>query len=407
MEGEMQYQYVAYNQQKQLVKGKVDAPSEQVALDLLNFGGLKILSMKEAKPLLNWEKVRAAGYKIGSKEVVMFSRQLALMIESGFDITASLDLLENQIASRPLKKAVGEIAADIRNGMKPSQAFAKHPMAFSTLYCRTIAVAEETGNLEKALRQMADHIEKNANAGKKVKGALIYPAMVGILAIGVIAVMVLFVVPSFKNLYDQLGADVPIAARMLLSATNFLRAWGPWMLLMALILGITYFALTRSEQGKYQRDRVMLRLPLMGKIILLSELSRVAATISTLFKAGVPLPEVMTLAAASCENRFVGRALTDVRQEMLQGQGLAKPMSQNPIFPPLMVQMASVGENTGSLDTTMDTVAQSYDMDAQDRAAAMTGMITPVTGIVMGGLVAFLAVALVSTMYGMMGAIET
>jgi len=402
----MQYKYVAYNQQKQLVNGKVDAPNETVAQDLLNLSGLKTVSLKEAKPLLNMEKIRGATYKISNKEVIMFSKQLALMIESGFDIAASLDLLANQISNRGLKKIVGEITADIRNGMKPSQAFAKHTTAFSGLYCRTIAVAEETGNLEKALRQMADHIEKNANAAKKVKGALMYPAMVLIMMIGVIAVMVLFVVPSFQTLYDSLGTEIPLPARILLGSTNFLRSTGLYILLGVVGLLVLAFALTRSDEGKYQRDKLMLRMPLIGNIIVMSELSRVAATISTLFRAGVPLPEVMTLASQSCENRVIGRALTEVRQEMLQGQGLARPLSQRPIFPALMVQMASVGENTGNLDTTMDTVAVSYGMEADDRVTVMTGLITPITGVVMGGLVAFLAVALVSTMYGMMGSLE-
>jgi type IV pilus assembly protein PilC len=406
MEGEMQYKYVAYNQQKQLVNGKVDAPNETVAQDLLNLSGLKTVSLKEAKPLLNMEKIRGATYKISNKEVIMFSKQLALMIESGFDIAASLDLLANQISNRGLKKIVGEITADIRNGMKPSQAFAKHTTAFSGLYCRTIAVAEETGNLEKALRQMADHIEKNAMAAKKVKGALMYPAMVAIMMVGVIAVMVLFVVPSFQTLYDSMGTEIPLPARILLGSTNFLRSYGLYMIVGVVVLGVAYFGLTRSDEGKYQRDKVMLRMPLIGNIIVMSELSRVAATISTLFRAGVPLPEVMTLASQSCENRVIGRALTEVRQEMLQGQGLARPLSQRPIFPALMVQMASVGENTGNLDTTMDTVAVSYGMEADDRVSVMTGLITPITGIIMGGLVAFLAVALVSTMYGMMGSME-
>jgi len=401
----MQYKYVAYNQQKQLVNGKVDAPNETVAQDLLKFSGLNTVSLKVSKPLLTMEQVRGVA-KVGNREVIMFSKQLALMLESGFDIAASLDLLESQMASRGLKKIVKGITEDIRNGMKPSQAFAKHPEAFSGLYCRTIAVAEETGSLEKALRQMAEHIEKNANAAKKVKGALMYPAMVALMMVGTIAVMVLFVVPSFQTLYDSLGANIPLPARMLLASTNFLRSTGLYILLGVVAVLVVEFILTRSEEGKYQRDKLMLRIPLIGRIIILSELSRVAATISTLFRAGVPLPEVMTLASQSCENRVIGRALTEVRQEMLQGQGLARPMSQRPIFPSLLVQMASVGENTGNLDSTMDTVALSYGIEADDRTAVMTSLITPITGLIMGGLVAFLAVALVSTMYGMMGQIQ-
>jgi type IV pilus assembly protein PilC len=402
----MNYQYMAYNQQKQMVKGKVDAPNEAVASELLTFGGLKVLSMKEVKPLINVEKLRAATYKISPREVIMFSRQLALMIESGFDISASLDLLQSQIANRALKKAVDEITKDIRNGLKPSQAFAKHPIAFSTLYCRTIAVAEETGNLEKALRQMADHMEKNSNAAKKVKGALMYPAGMMVLALGVVAVMVAFVIPSFKKMYDAMEADIPLIARILLASTDFLRAWGPPFLLFVVVLLVVAFILTRSEKGKYQRDKMMLRIPMLGKIIVLSELSRVAATVSTLFKAGVPLPEIMTLASQACTNRYIAKELTDVRQEMLQGQGMARPMSQRPVFPALLVQMASVGENTGNMDSTMDTVAVSYDIDATEKTAAMTGIITPLATVFIGGLVAFLAVALVSTMYGMMGQIE-
>jgi type IV pilus assembly protein PilC len=402
----MIYRYVAYNEQKQLVNGRVDAPNETVAQDMLTLSGLKTVSLKLAKPLLKIDMDKVRGVSVNNKEIIMFSKQLALMIESGFDIAASMDLLESQIANRSLKKIVAEITSDIRNGMKPSQAFAKHPLAFSGLYCRTIAVAEETGNMEKALRQMADHIEKNANAAKKVKGALMYPAMVSILMVLVIIVMVTFIMPAMQGLYDELGSDVPLPAKILLSVTDFLRAWGLYMIGAVVLLLIVAFALTRSEEGKYQRDKLMLRIPLIGKIIVMSELSRVAATISTLFRAGVPLPEVMTLASQACENRVIARSLTEVRQEMLAGQGLAKPMSLRPIFPPLLVQMASVGESTGNLDNTMDTVAVSYGMDADERTSVMTGLITPIFGLVLGGMVAFLAVALVSTMYGMMGSME-
>lgn len=401
----MRYKYVAYNQQKQMVNGKVDAPNEAVAQGMLTSSGLKTVSLKEAKPLLDMNKIRGNTYKVSNKEVIMFSKQLALMIESGFDITASLDLLQSQIGNRSLKKTVGEITQDIREGLKPSQAFAKHPMAFSSLYCRTIAVAEETGNLEKALRQMAEHIEKNSNAAKKVKGAMMYPAITLILGIVVMLVMVLFIVPSFKGMYASMGAQIPMTARILLGTTGVVKTWGPYVAGVVVIVAVTAYVYTRSEQGKYQRDKLMLRLPLIGRIIVLSELSRVAATISTLFRAGVPLPEVMTLASQSCDNRVIGRALTEVRQEMLQGQGLSRPMSQRPVFPALMVQMASVGENTGNLDSTMDTVAMSYGMDADDKTTMMTGLITPISGILMGGMVGFLAVAMLQTMYGMMGSL--
>ena len=250
----MQYKYVAYNQSKQMVNGKVDAPNEAVAQEMLTFSGLKTVSLKMSKPLLDMNKIRGTTYKIKNKEIIMFSRQLALMIESGFDIAASLDLLESQIGDRNLKKVVGEITADIRNGLKPSQAFAKHPVAFNSLYCRTIAVAEETGNLEKALRQMADHLEKNSNAAKKVKGALMYPLMVMVLGVVVVLAMVFFIVPTFQKMYDSMGAEIPVTAQLLMGFADFLKAYGIFLLAAIVVAVVAAFAATRSEQGKYQRD---------------------------------------------------------------------------------------------------------------------------------------------------------
>jgi type IV pilus assembly protein PilC len=336
----------------------------------------------------------------------MFSRQLALLVESGIDIAAALDLLQEQVPNRNLKQAVNAIAADIRGGTKLSQAMERYPRVFSPLYCRTMAVAEETGNLESALRQMADHMEKDAVAVEKTRGAFIYPIVIFLLAIGVIAVMITFVMPAFSNLYESLDVELPLIARVLLGAVDFLRAYG-WIILVTIVaLGVGGYAYTRTTVGGYQWHQLKLKLPLFGRIIILSELSRCARTIATLFRAGVPMPEIMTLAINASGNKVFVKALTEVREELLQGQGLSRPMSRRPVFLPLIVQMAAVGENTGNLDNTMDTVAQSYEMEAADRTSALIATIQPVTTLLMGGLVGFIALVLVSTMYSIMGQVE-
>jgi type IV pilus assembly protein PilC len=398
----MDFKYVAYNQDRSMVKAKISASSEAVALDMLNYSGLKVLSMKPTIPFINREKLSSNFTRINPKEVVMFSRQLALLIDSGVDIGAALDLLQEQISNRSLAKKVAEIANDIRGGAKLSQAMEKHPKAFSSLYCRTISIAEETGNLEASLRQMADHIEKEALTAQKTRNAFIYPLVILVLAIIVIGLMITFVMPAFTNLYDAMGADLPLVTRILLGIVDFLRSFGLIILgvLAAIIIAVLVY--TRTPTGKYQWDNLMLKLPLWGRIIILSELSRCCHTIATLFRAGVPLPEVVTLCVDSSSNRVVARNLIEVREELLQGQGLARPLSLRPIFLPLMVQMASVGENTGNLDSTMDTVALSYGMDAGDRTNALISSIQPVTTIVMGAVVGFIAIALISTMYSVM-----
>jgi len=400
----MDYKYVAYNQQRELVKGKVDASSEAVALDLLQYGGLRVLTLKEVTPFFRLGKLTSA--RIKPKEVVMFSRQLALLVESGVDIGAALDLLEDQLPNRSLKQAVAAIAADIRGGAKLSQAMEKYPQAFSPLYCRTMAIAEETGNLEAALRQMADHTEKDAIAVQKTRSAFIYPILIFVLAVGVIALLISFVLPAFSKLYESLDVELPLVTRWLLATVDFLRAYGWIILVVVVVLGLGGYVYTRTARGSYQWDKLKLRFPLFGRITILGELSRCCRTISTLFRAGVPMPEIMTLAINASANKVVAQALTEVREELLQGQGLSRPMSRRPVFLPLMVQMTAVGENTGNLDNTLDTVAQSYEMEATDRTNALIATIQPVTTIIMGGVVGLIALVLVSTMYSVMGQVE-
>jgi type IV pilus assembly protein PilC len=226
-----------------------------------------------------------------------------------------------------------------------------------------------------------------------------------VLAVIVIAVLVVFVMPAFIGLYGSLGAELPAVTRVLLAIVNFLLHYGLFLLIGIAVIVIVGFAYTRTPAGRYQWDKLKLSFPKIGRVTLLNELSRCCRTISLLFRAGVPLPEIMTLVISGSTNKVVSKALTGVREEMLKGQGLARPMSRNSVFLPLMVQMAGVGEGTGNLDNTMDTVAQSYEMEADDRTNTLISMIQPAMTIFMGALVGFIAVALISTMYSIMGSV--
>lgn len=401
----MDFRYVAYTQDRKLVKGKVSTSGEEAALDLLSYSGYNVLSLKRIVPFFDSEKLTSAFTRINPSDIVLFSRQLALLLEAGTDIVSSLELLRGGLTNRTLRKIINEVVIDLRSGLRLSQALAKHPRAFSPIYCRTIVTGEETGNIEQGLRIMADHIEKQTVAARKVRNALIYPVIVLVLAIIVVAVLVTFVMPTFIDLYGSLGVELPLVTRMLLAIANFLLDYGLFILAGIAAVVLAGFAYTRTEAGKYQWDRLKLSLPKIGRITIVSELSRCCRTISLLFRAGVPLPDIMTLAINGSGNKVVASALSEVRGQMLKGQGLAQPMSRNPVFLPMMVQMASVGEGTGNLDVTLDTVAQSYEMEADDRTNSLIAMITPTTTIIMGGIVGFVAVALVSTLYSMMGAV--
>jgi len=402
----MDFEYLAYTKERQLLKGKISAVSEEMAITTLGYSDLRVMSLKTVTPFFNIGRLTDAFTTIRPKEVVMFSRQLALLLESGTDVVAALELLQEQITNRALQTMVKEVITAVRGGAKLSQAMARHPKAFSRLYCRTIAIGEETGNLEQVLRQMADYIEKEALAAKKVKSAMIYPIIIMLLVVLVIAVMVFFVMPNFMGLYGALGADLPMATRALLAISGFLLSY--WWAILLAVLGVAagLYVYVKTPAGRYWWDSAILKMPLLGSVTLFRELSRYASTVSTLFRAGVSLPEIMTLSIDNAQNKVIVDALTTVRDEMLKGQGLSRPMSRNPIFPALIVQMAAVGEGTGNLDTTMDTVAMSYEMEANDRTDALIAAITPATTLIMGGIVAFIALALISAMYGVFGQIS-
>jgi type IV pilus assembly protein PilC len=232
-----------------------------------------------------------------------------------------------------------------------------------------------------------------------------YPAVVFCLAIGVAAVMLLVLLPPLIDMFSKLGGTLPLPTRMLLAGMGFLQSYGVYLLVVIIALGIVGFLYSRTPSGRYFRDRLILRLPLMGRLSLVTELARSCRSLSLLFRAGLPLPEVMTLTIRATGNKVVARAFSEVEQDMLKGQGLAKPMSKRKVFLPLMVAMTKVGEETGNLDDSLIIVAENYEIEADRRTQAMLGMIEPAMTIAMGLGVGFLALSVFMPIYGALGLI--
>jgi type IV pilus assembly protein PilC len=395
----MDYSYVAYGKDKKLVKGKLAATSEAAAAKLLSYGGYQVLSVKPLVSFINFSRLSSLFTRISPKEISMFSRQLALLLESGTDIVASLELLQAQITNRSLQRIIGEVVADIRGGSSLSAALRKHPQAFSQMYSRAIAAGERGGNLEIVLRQMAEFLERRVTTEKKIKGALTYPVIVIVVAVIVLALMIAFVLPAFTSLYSSFGSELPLATAILVSVTDWLLKYGLYLILGIVVAVVLFVLYIRTPMGNYQWGKISLRLPVIGRILLLSELSRACRTISLLFRVGLPLPEVLAMASQGTSNRAMAEAVNEVQRELIRGQGISKPMSKRPIFLPLMVQMVGVGEGTGNLDTTLTTVAESYEMEADDRINAAVELIQPVVTVIIGLIVAFIAVSVISAMY--------
>ena len=395
----MDYEYVAATEDNRVVKGKLSAASERSAADLLSYGGYRVLSLKEVVPFFRPGRFTSGLFPIKPTEIVMFSRQLALLLESGTDVITSLELLQSQLDSRSLKRIIGEVISDVRNGSPLSEAISKHPQAFSPLYHRLVSVGERTGSLEVVLRRAAAYIERRAVIQKSVKNAMIYPVILVVATIAVIGVMVGFVLPAFAGFYASFGAKLPAPTRALMSFTDWSQRYGLWVLLGIAAAVVVGFIYTRTPAGKYQWSKLMLGLPRIGRINLLNELSRCCRTMSLLYRSGLPLPEIMTLVIQGTSNKAMARALTEVQRSMIAGQGLSGPMGQHGLFLPLMVQMTAVGEETGNLDNTLDTVAESYEAESDDKTRAMIALITPAMTVIIGGIIGFIAVSLLAAMY--------
>ena len=399
----MDYSYIAYTKDKQLLKGKLSASNEEAAAKLLSYGGYQLVSLKTYVPFFNLDKLSATFRQVKSTETIMFSRQLALLLASGADIVTSLELLQGQVTNRTFKKVIGEVASDIRGGSSLSAALQKHPRIFYKIYHQAISAGERGGNLEVVLRQMADFIERGFTTQKKIKNALTYPVIVAFVAIIVIMILITFVLPSFTSLYAGFGVELPATTRLLISLTDWFASYGLYLILGTLAVAASGIFYIKTPKGKYRWDTISLRLPVVGRLLLLGELSRICRTMSLLFHVGLPLPEIMTLAIDGTNNKSMAEALTGVQRDLIRGEGLSKPMAKRSLFLPLMVQMVGIGEETGNLDNTLTTVAQSYEMEADDKTSAAIGLIQPAMTVVIGAVIAFIALALVSAMYSIYG----
>ena len=399
----MDYAYTAYTEDRKLVKGKVSAHNEEAATELLGYGGYRVVSLKTSVPLIDKEKLLSRFTRIKPQEIAMFSRQLALLLESGTDIVTSLDLLQEQMENETLKKTIGEVASEIRGGSSLSIALSKHPRAFSSMYYRAIAAGEQGGKLEVVLRQMATHIEKSIATEKQVRNALTYPFIVVLVAVIVVIVLVSFVLPAFTKMYDQFGVELPLATRILMAITDWFSIYGVYVIIGLLVAAFAVYLYIRTPGGKHWWDRTVLRLPVLGRIAHLGELGRCCRTMSLLIRIGLPLPEVMAMTVFNSNNKVVADNLTGVQQDLIRGEGLSGPMAKRSLFLPLMTQMVKVGEETGNLDNTLDTVADSFEMESSEKTKSAVALIQPVMTIIIGLLVGFVVLAMISAMYSIYG----
>jgi len=394
---------MAYNERGEVIKGKLPAENEEAAIDLLNYAGYRAINLKPYIPFLNVDKLKSSLFRLKPEEVILMYRQMAMLLESGIDIVASLELLQEQTTSRSLKRVLGEVISDLRGGTQLSKALGKHPKAFSPIYCRLIRVGEQSGDMETVLRQVADYMEKEVTTAKETKSALMYPVITSVVTVVVIVVLVTFVLPGFGSMYSSLGVEMPSSARLLIDLSGKMKEYWTYIMLGTLaVLGLAYIYI-KTPRGQLIWDKSVLKLPLLGRVCHLTELSRLCRSMSLLFRAGLPLTEILPMLIQCSRNQAISKALVDVQQDMIKGEGISRPMSKNKLFLPMMVQMVRVGEETGNLDVTLLAVARSYDAESEDRTRSLIALIQPAMTLIIGLVIGAIALSLVSAMYSIYG----
>jgi type IV pilus assembly protein PilC len=399
----MAYKYQAYTSDRKIVRGTIEVASEKLAEGALYSAGYEnILSLEEVRPGLSLDSLIPTFFGVRGQEVIDFSNQLATLVESGISLLTSLQLLAGQTVKKPLKRILSGLVEDIQGGNSLSQALGGYPKVFSSTYCQMIKASEQVGKLGTGLKQAAVYLERQTEANQKIKRAVMYPIFVLVMAIGVSVLLITVALPPLINLFNSLSAELPWMTRLLIVTAGFLMDSGLYVLGGILVAILLIIALLRLPSVKIAIDATVLKIPVIGAIVIERSMQFFCRTTAMLLAAGLRLPVIMDIVIQNSRNRIIHAALIQVKDSLVQGSGLSQPMAANEIFPPLLVEMVVVGEKTGAMDTTLATLAEFYEKKVDRRIDALIAMIEPVLTVIVGLVVIFLALSMITPLYSIL-----
>ena len=389
------YGYKVRDREGKLLGGSLEAESEEAVIGRLRQLGYTPLSIEAEKGAGLKTKLRLPGTgRVKLKDLAIFSRQFATMINSGLSLLRALTILGEQTANRRLGEVVGQVRAEVETGSSLSAAMAKHPKIFNRLYVSMVRAGEIGGFLDEVLVKVAETFEKEVALRGKIRSAMTYPVVVFVMVILIVSAMLIFIVPTFKNLYSSLGGELPLPTRMLVGVSDGLRRYFLLVLLVMAGLAFAYKRWRATPAGRYRLDQFKLKVKVFGPLFHKSALSRFARTLATLIRSGVPILQALEIVAETVNNGVISRAIRDVQDSVREGESLATPLAKHPTFPAMVVQMMAVGEETGALDTMLTKVADFYDQEVEAAVASLTSLIEPILIAVMGAAVGGMVVAL-------------
>jgi len=400
------FEYTARNPQTgQIQKGQLDVPSKDDVTSYLRKNRMMLVSLREApKPIkLNFAFGKPS---VKTRDIVIFTRQFATMINAGLPLVQSLDILSKQTENATLKSVTRSVVFDVEAGNTLADAFRKHPNAFTELYVNMIAAGEHGGILDTILMRLATFMEKNDALVRKVKGAMVYPVVIMSVAAIAITVLLIFVIPTFSKMFASVNMELPLPTRIVIGMSGFLTSY--WWLMLAVGFG-TWFMLKRyyaTTSGQKTIDGLMLRAPVLGDVVRKSAVSRFTRTLGTLISSGVSILDGLEITAKTAGNRVIHDAVMESRASIAGGETIAAPLDKSKVFPPMVISMIAVGEQTGGLDEMLTKIADFYDEEVDVAVSALLALMEPVMIVVLGVVVGGMVVAMYLPIFDMMNAIQ-
>lgn len=397
------FAYAAIDPQGAPIEGVTKAETIGAARALLVEQNLFPTKIEESRGMLDFELTKE---KVKKKELMHFTRQLAVFVKAGIPLTDALVTIGDETEDVALRRALTQLIDDLRNGGLLSAAAAGHPEVFPEYYVGILQSAELTGQLDTTLESLAEYLERELDTRSKVVGALSYPMVVMVMAFGTVLILAGYVLPQFKPLFEELGADLPLPTRMMLFVSRFFTDL--WFVTAGFFLLVfaSFMFLAKHPTGRIWKDRLVLKLPVVGGIIDYAILERFCRILGAMVAAGVPLPEGLKTTTDATSNVVYRERLDVARAEMLEGKGFAGPLIATELFPGAAKQMFKVGEETGTLDAQLEVASIYFDRELESRIKKFTTMFEPIMIVFVGVIVGFVALALVSAMYGVLGGLK-
>jgi type IV pilus assembly protein PilC len=394
------YQYKAYTLDKKIVEGTIDASNEDLAEEYLFKAGYHhVLTLKKTRSSFNPERVFPWLHSVNKTDIIELFQQLATLVESRMPVVQALWLLGEQAPRTALKDVINKLGRELTGGASFSQTLSSYTKLVPPHYQEVIRVSEQTGNIPAGLRLVAGYMEKEMATSKYLTRTLSYPAFLATMATIVIAVIATVALPSLTNLFDSLGATLPLTTRILVAVSSFLTNYSLYLAAGLASLAMLIVWYVKSPSGKQLLDKMSLRLPVIGPVIILRNVCRFCRNTAMLLEAGLTVPQSINSVLGVIDNWVIKMALTDVRQDLIKGKSLSQPMSGNRLFPKLLVDMVHIGEKTDTLQSSFSTMADFYGKKLDQTIQRMLAMVEPISIFIVGFIIAFIGLAIITPIY--------